>query len=74
MQWFFEITSKVSRNPEIWIKEEYITRRKRNSAYSLRAFASQIEISVGQLSEIFSADDRKTCGPISGSSKRQTCS
>src|SRR5688572_27629295 len=47
-----------SRSPEAWIKGEYIARRKRNESYSLRAFASRIDMSVGHLSEILSGKKR----------------
>lgn len=45
-------------NPNDLIREEYSQRRKRNNNYSLRAFARDLEVSVGALSEIL-ANKRK---------------
>jgi uncharacterized protein (TIGR02147 family) len=45
-------------SPNDLIREEYGQRRKRNSSYSLRAFARDLEVSVGALSEIL-ANKRK---------------
>lgn len=43
---------KKEKDPVAWLTKEYQTRRNRNSSYSLRAFARNLQVPVGPLSEI----------------------
>ncbi|MBI3542017.1 MAG: TIGR02147 family protein [Deltaproteobacteria bacterium] len=40
--------------PRVWLENEFARRRQANPAYSLRAFARQLELPPGRLSEILS--------------------
>ena len=49
-----------SEEPQIWLQEEFKTRKRNNRSYSLRAFAQKLDISPGRLSELFSGKRNMT--------------
>lgn len=55
-------------DPVVWLSQEFLRRREKNAAYSLRSFARSLSISSGALSQILA---RKR--PLSAKSAKKIC-
>lgn len=51
---------QFGQNPRLWLESEYLARKRKNSGYSLRAFAKFLEIPSGRLSQLLSEKRRFT--------------
>lgn len=51
---------QFGQNPRLWLESEYLSRKRKNSGYSLRAFAKFLEIPSGRLSQLLSEKRRFT--------------
>jgi uncharacterized protein (TIGR02147 family) len=51
---------QFGQNPRLWLEAEYLTRKRKNSGYSLRAFAKFLDIPSGRLSQLLSEKRRFT--------------
>ena len=47
-------------SPRLWLEREYLTRRRQNPRYSMRAFASLLDLPSGRVSQLLSAKRRFT--------------
>jgi uncharacterized protein (TIGR02147 family) len=51
---------QIGSNPRLWLESEYLARKRKNSGYSLRAFARFLDIPSGRLSQLLSEKRRLT--------------
>jgi uncharacterized protein (TIGR02147 family) len=51
---------QLGSDPRLWLESEYLSRKRRNSGYSLRAFAKFLDIPSGRLSQLLTAKRRFT--------------